>query len=152
MGGLDTVIFRDEDGEEVEFKVLDYIEVDDAEYVIVAAPETDQEAFILRVETGEDGSDTYITIEDDDEWETVAEAYEELLEEDEDWDDDEEDDDGGSGGFDDGGDPDDDDAAAGFLADDDDDGNLDLDEFLDDDGDDYDDEDDDYDGDGDYDD
>ncbi|HLS88436.1 MAG TPA: DUF1292 domain-containing protein [Sphingobacteriaceae bacterium] len=93
MEDLETVVFRDENGDEIEFQVLDYIEVDGQEYVIVAMPDDDDEAFILRVETGEDGTETYVTIEDDDEWDTVAEAYEELLEQEDEWDDLDDDDD-----------------------------------------------------------
>lgn len=84
MEDIDTVVFRDEDGEEIEFEVLDFIEVDEREYVIVAMPDSDDEAFILRVETDEQGNETYVTIDDDAEWDHVAEAYEELLEEEDD--------------------------------------------------------------------
>lgn len=93
MEDLETVVFRDENGDEVEFQVLDYIEVNGQEYVIVAMPDDDDEAFILRVETGDDGTETYVTIEDDDEWDTVAEAYEELLEQEDEWDELDDDDD-----------------------------------------------------------
>src|SRR5690606_32520966 len=84
MEEIETVVFRDEDGEEIEFEVLDFIEVDDREYVIVAMPDSDDEAFILRVETDQQGNETYVTIEDDAEWDRVAEAYEELLDEEDD--------------------------------------------------------------------
>lgn len=84
MEDIDTVVFRDEDGEEIEFEVLDFIQVDEREYVIVAMPDSDDEAFILRVETDEQGNETYVTIDDDAEWDHVAEAYEELLEEEDD--------------------------------------------------------------------
>lgn len=97
MDDVETVVFRDENGEEVTFEVIDFIEVDDQEYVIAAMPDNDEEAFILRVETDEDGNETYVTIDNDEEWETVAEAYEELLEseddEDYDWSDEEDEDD-----------------------------------------------------------
>ncbi|HEY8449363.1 MAG TPA: DUF1292 domain-containing protein, partial [Bacillota bacterium] len=95
MEEVDTVVFRDENGDEVTFDVLDYIEVNGNEYVIAAMPDNEDEAFILRVEVDDQNNETYVTIEDDDEWEMVAEAYEELLAEeedelddDEDWDDD----------------------------------------------------------------
>lgn len=91
MDDVYTVVFRDENGEEVTFEVLDFIGVGDHEYVVAAMPDNDEEAFILRVEVDEDGNETYVTIDDDEEWETVAEAYEELLEsgdDDFDWDDD----------------------------------------------------------------
>ncbi|HEX6989178.1 MAG TPA: DUF1292 domain-containing protein [Bacillota bacterium] len=84
MEDIDTVVFRDEDGEEIEFEVLDFIEVDGQEYVIVAMPDSEDEAFILRVEPDDQGNETYVTIDDDAEWDRVAEAYEELLEEEED--------------------------------------------------------------------
>lgn len=94
MDDIETVVFRDENGEEVTFEVIDFIEVNDQEYVIAAMPDNDDEAFILRVESDDEGNETYITIDDDEEWEVVAEAYEELLDADEaddesyDWDDD----------------------------------------------------------------
>lgn len=96
MDDIETVVFRDENGEEVTFEVIDFIEVNDQEYIIAAMPDNDDEAFILRVEADEEGNETYVTIDDDEEWEAVAEAYEELLdadvneEDDEsyDWDDD----------------------------------------------------------------
>ncbi|MGE5543292.1 MAG: DUF1292 domain-containing protein, partial [Bacillota bacterium] len=43
--------------------------------------EGEEEAVILRVESGEDGEDVLVEIEDEDEWERVAGAWEEIADE-----------------------------------------------------------------------
>lgn len=79
----DLVVLTDEDGVEHEFAVIDVIEVEGKEYAILLPPddEDDDEAIILRVETDENGEETLVDIEDDAEFEKVAEAWEEILEE-----------------------------------------------------------------------
>ncbi len=82
----DVVVLTDEDGAEHEFTVVDVIEVGDKEYAILLPmdqepdEEDEEEAVILRVEH-EDGEDVLVEIDDDDEWERVAEAWEEIVDE-----------------------------------------------------------------------
>lgn len=85
MAEPEAVLFRDEDGQEVEFYVLDFIEVSGQEYVIVATPDEGQDAYILRVEVEEDGTEVYATIDADEEWERVSDAYEELIQQEDEW-------------------------------------------------------------------
>lgn len=91
----DIIVLTDEDGVDHEFAMVDMINVEDNEYAILVpideGVEDSDEAVILKVETDEDGEETLVEIEDDAEWDRVAEAWEELLEE-EDWDDEEFDD------------------------------------------------------------
>ena len=93
-------LFTVVDDEGNEYVIADLIEVDDKKYAILVAAEggcecedecdCEEEAFILRVEEGADGEDELVDIEDDEEYERVLEALDELEEyEDEDEDEDE---------------------------------------------------------------
>lgn len=84
MEDMDIIVLKDDEGHEHEYEVLDYLEVDDQEYVILAMPESEDEAFMLRVDLTEDGEETFTVVEDDEEWDRVAAAWEALLDEEED--------------------------------------------------------------------
>ncbi len=79
--GLITLL--DEDGKESRFRILfDSLFVEDRQYVVMM-PEDDEDALepeivILRVDEGEDGEGTLVTIDDDDEWVEVLKAFEEM--------------------------------------------------------------------------
>jgi uncharacterized protein YrzB (UPF0473 family) len=84
----DIVILVDENGDEVEFEHIDTIEMNGNEYVVLAplgeevTEETDEEEIvILKVDHNEDGEDTFVTIEDDDELDDVFEEYQSRIEE-----------------------------------------------------------------------
>ncbi|MDR3288075.1 MAG: DUF1292 domain-containing protein [Peptococcaceae bacterium] len=86
---FDTITLTDEDGEEHEFLHLDTLEVKGETYFILVAmtEETEDldedEAIILKLGHDEEGNEMLLDIEDDEEWETVADAWN-SLEEDED--------------------------------------------------------------------
>jgi len=69
------IILTDEEGQEHEFTLLDIIEVDNTEYAILASMES-EEAIALRLETDDEGQQILTDIEDDEEWERVAAAWE----------------------------------------------------------------------------
>lgn len=74
----------DEQGEEIKFKVITYFEIEKikGEYVVVTpAIEESDEAFVLKIVKDEDGSENLITIEDEEEFSLVEEAYNLLMEE-----------------------------------------------------------------------
>jgi uncharacterized protein YrzB (UPF0473 family) len=74
------ITLTDDEGQEHEFEVLDLLEIDGKTYAILMPTDSDDgEASILRLEKDEDGNDILVTIEDDDEWEKVAETYDTLL-------------------------------------------------------------------------
>jgi len=78
LGEDDVITLIDEDGSEHQFEVLDIIEVDGSRYVICAPADDpeDEGAYAFRLQEDEDGA--YLTdVEDDDEWEAVARAWEE---------------------------------------------------------------------------
>lgn len=77
------IVLTDEDGGEHEFEVLEVLEVDQKSYAILQPTDTkDDEAIILRIEQDENGNEVLVNIEDDDEWDKVAEMYDTLLFED----------------------------------------------------------------------
>lgn len=87
----DIVILVDENGDEVEFEHIDTIDMNDNEYVVLAPldeeededqeDEEDEEVIILKVEHNEDGEDSFVTIEDDDELEEVFNEFQSRMEE-----------------------------------------------------------------------
>jgi putative Holliday junction resolvase len=86
----EVITLTDEDGHEHQFAILDVIEVDNKEYAIlipageeVEDEESEEEAVILRLETDETGEEILVDIEDDEEWQKVAQAWEELVDEEE---------------------------------------------------------------------
>lgn len=84
--GPDLVTVLDEEGKEHQFEWLDAIETDEARYVALApifddpeeAVEDNGELIILRVET-ENGEDMLVPIEDEEEFDDIAEIFEERL-------------------------------------------------------------------------
>ena len=78
------LILIDEEGEEHEFELLAELEIDDEKYRVLVpfAEEEDDdeevEVVILKVVIDEEGNEFLSDIEDDEEWEKVADAWQEL--------------------------------------------------------------------------
>lgn len=78
---VEKITLLDEDGKENIFEVITKLDIEDNEYVIVVpsdAPE-DSEAIILKIGKDENDEDILFTVEDDDEFKIVSEAYETLF-------------------------------------------------------------------------
>ncbi|MEL7597514.1 MAG: DUF1292 domain-containing protein [Clostridiaceae bacterium] len=76
---FNTIVLRDEENNEVEFELIMKFDIEDKEYVIVTPVEDDEyEAIAFRIDKDESGEDTFVTIEDDEEFRMVTEAYETL--------------------------------------------------------------------------
>lgn len=57
----------DEDGNEVEFELIDSVDYDGSEYLILLPPDEDAcEVIILEVEPHPDGTESYLTVDNDD--------------------------------------------------------------------------------------
>ncbi|NLT96202.1 MAG: DUF1292 domain-containing protein [Clostridia bacterium] len=83
---VEIVTLVDEDGQEHDFAFVDSIEVDGEQYAILSPideEEESDEAIILKIGKDENGEDILFDIEDDEEWEKVADAWQELIESDE---------------------------------------------------------------------
>lgn len=85
-----VIVLTDENGVETEFEIITALEVDDKEYYVLFAVDSEEDdAVVLRLDVNEEGEETLSTIEDDAEFDKVAAAYEEWLETEEDEDDEE---------------------------------------------------------------
>lgn len=76
------VVLTDDEGIDHEFAVLEIMELDDSQYAILLPlagedEEEEDEAIILKIEVDENGEEILCDIEDDDEWEMVAQAWQE---------------------------------------------------------------------------
>lgn len=89
----------DEEGMEHQFEVEAILDVDEEKYAVLVpldeAYANSNEAVIMRFGEDENGEEILYDIESDEEWEKVADLYDEIIDEYENEDDDEEDDDDG---------------------------------------------------------
>lgn len=85
----DLVVLVDENGDEVEFEHLDTIEMNGSEYVVLLPVseegEEDEQAadevVILKIDHNENGEDSFVTVEDDEELEAVFSEFQSRMEE-----------------------------------------------------------------------
>ena len=70
----------DEDGNESEFELLGEMEIDDNTYLALIPLDGDEDEYvILKVEVDENGDELLVTIDDDDEFDRVADAFEDTF-------------------------------------------------------------------------
>ena len=87
---FDIVVLNDDEGNEHEFMHLATLEVEGSTYFVLLPVEESEdddeeaEAIILKLGKDENGEDMLMDVEDDEEWEKVADAWEEMEDEDED--------------------------------------------------------------------
>ena len=87
--GNDIVTLTDDDGKEYSFEILDAIETDDGRYLALLPYYTDPqkklddsgELVIVKVGEDENGDEYFEDIQDDDEYETVADLFIDRLQE-----------------------------------------------------------------------
>lgn len=76
-----VISLLDEDDNEMNFEILDFVEYEEREYIVLTPEEDDELAgeagsvVILEVAEGEDGSEEYFGVEDEDLLETVYEIF-----------------------------------------------------------------------------
>lgn len=76
----ETCFLIDEEGNENPFEIVGKLEIDGCEYVAFMPVDSDEcEYVILKKERDENGEDIYATIDDDDEFESVAEVFEDEI-------------------------------------------------------------------------
>lgn len=85
----DLVVLLDEDGGEVEFEHLDTIEMNGNEYVVLLPFSEEEngeqdvdEVVILKIEHPADGEDTFVSVENEEELNSVFEEFRTRMEED----------------------------------------------------------------------
>jgi len=74
------ISMMDEDGEKVDFELVEIIELDENKYALLAPIGDEEDAFVYKIETVE-GKDQYIAVEDEEEFERVLEEYESTFDE-----------------------------------------------------------------------
>ncbi|MDS0524984.1 DUF1292 domain-containing protein [Clostridium sp. SHJSY1] len=82
---LEFIYLLNEDGKEEKMKVITFFKIEDlnTEYVVVTPAGIDvDEAYVLKFIKDEDGNESYVTIEDENEFDLVSETYELLMQED----------------------------------------------------------------------
>ncbi|MCR1933574.1 DUF1292 domain-containing protein [Clostridium tepidum] len=79
---VNTITLTDEEGKETEFDVITKLDIEDKEYVVVV-PKDEQvdEAIALRIDNNDNGEEVLVPVEEDKEFNMVAEAYELLFSE-----------------------------------------------------------------------
>lgn len=78
---VDKITLLDEDGVENTFEVVTKLDIEENEYVIVI-PEDEQddsEAIVLKIGKDSEGNDVLSSVEDEEEFKIVEEAYEALF-------------------------------------------------------------------------
>lgn len=79
----DLIVLTGDDGNEFEVEVIDRVEANGNEYYIVRPVEEPEVLTVLKVELDEDGIESFTTIEDDNEFNDVEEAYNLMYEDEE---------------------------------------------------------------------
>ncbi|MBQ3230276.1 MAG: DUF1292 domain-containing protein [Clostridia bacterium] len=70
----------DEEGNESEFELIGELNLDDNVYLALMPLDSDGEEYvILKIETDENGDELLVTIDDDDEFDRVADAFEDTF-------------------------------------------------------------------------
>ncbi|WP_061316958.1 DUF1292 domain-containing protein [Clostridium botulinum] len=79
---VNTITLTDEEGKETEFEVITKLDIEDKEYVVVV-PKNEEvdEAIALRIDNNDNGEEMLVPVEEDEEFNMVAEAYELLFSE-----------------------------------------------------------------------
>ena len=72
---VEIVTLTDEDGKEIEFELIGRLTLDGKDYIALMSQDNDEEYVILKSEKDENGEETFVTIEDDDEFDNVADAF-----------------------------------------------------------------------------
>lgn len=83
---LDIIELVDEDGESVEFSFIGSFELDDQTYIALEPADTpvdaeEAEVVILRIESDDEGQDSYVGIEDDKELQKAFDHFLKLMDE-----------------------------------------------------------------------
>lgn len=70
----------DEDGEKVDFELIEIIELDENKYALLAPIGDEEDAYVYKIDLV-DNKEQYIAVEDEEEFERVLEEYESTFDE-----------------------------------------------------------------------
>ncbi|MFR5264008.1 DUF1292 domain-containing protein [Clostridium sp.] len=78
---LETIVLMDEEGNEVEFRVVTKLDIEDDEYFILSPSEDDEVVVAMKVVEDEEGNEGLVPVENDFEIEMIEEAYSTIMSE-----------------------------------------------------------------------
>ena len=87
----DRVTLTDEEGVERDFDIIGTLQMDGNDYFALVAVDGDEDEYIILKSVVEDGEEVLITVDDDEEFDKVADAFDDELMEEVDYDEDPED-------------------------------------------------------------
>ena len=77
---METIIIQGDNGEEIEFEVLETTRLGGVDYYLVCDTEDEESAYILKdVSTVEEETSVYEFVEDDKEYDAIAAIFEEIM-------------------------------------------------------------------------
>lgn len=68
------VTFLDEDGQKIEFELIDVLQIENDKYALMALEGNEEDAYVYKI-VEIDGKEEYLAVDDDDEFERVLEEY-----------------------------------------------------------------------------
>lgn len=74
------VTFKDEEGNKIDFEVVDILRIEEDKYALLAPIEDEEDAYVYKI-IEVDGKEEYVPIEDDDEFARVSEEYDSYFDE-----------------------------------------------------------------------
>ncbi len=74
MADKQIISFYDEDGQKIEFELVEIIEMEDNKYALLAPIGEEDDAYVYKI-VEINGKEEYVVVEDDDEFERVLEEY-----------------------------------------------------------------------------
>ena len=79
MENNNILTFYDENNEAVELEIIDSFELSEKKYAVLVTPEQDEdsedEVFIMRIESESSGEDIFVLIEDEDELDAAFDMF-----------------------------------------------------------------------------
>ena len=88
----DIITLTDEDGKDIDFEIIADAEIDGVVYFAMApvgGAKTNEgivEYVLLKLEKDDDGEDMFVTVDDDDEFDKVADFFDDMFDSEEDYD------------------------------------------------------------------
>lgn len=78
---LETIVLMDEEGNEVEFRVVTKLDIEESEYFILSPSDDDEVVVAMKVVEDEEGNEGLVPVDNDFEIEMIEEAYSTIMSE-----------------------------------------------------------------------
>ena len=78
---LETIVLMDEEGNDVEFRVVTKLDIEENEYFILSPSDDDEVVVAMKVVEDEEGNEGLVPVDNDFEIEMIEEAYSTIMSE-----------------------------------------------------------------------